>query len=171
MQCYTLSSHKPYNYRHIVKMLFFRRSCPIEIVKLRKGQWKTSRFMTKQLCNLKESSQGHISSFLRDSNLPSFFSFPLNRNLTFFFWGGGGVKKIWSLNINYPNSPLVGWSFCTKKWRFFEASNGVSCIWDHRTFQTIQNGGTEPCKAIWGMGFPLHRPYIQLIYSRWVPPF
>ena len=26
-----------------------------------------------------------------------------------------------------------------------------------------QNGGTEPSKAIFGMGFPLHKPYIQLI--------
>ncbi len=26
-----------------------------------------------------------------------------------------------------------------------------------------QNGGTEPYKAIWGAGFPLHKPYIQLI--------
>jgi len=25
------------------------------------------------------------------------------------------------------------------------------------------NGGTEPCKAILGMGFPLHKPYIQLL--------
>ena len=26
-----------------------------------------------------------------------------------------------------------------------------------------QNGGTEPYKAVLGMGFPLHKPYIQLI--------
>ena len=26
-----------------------------------------------------------------------------------------------------------------------------------------KNAGTEPNKAILGMGFPLHKPYIQLI--------
>ena len=26
-----------------------------------------------------------------------------------------------------------------------------------------QNSGTGPCKAILGLGFPLHKPYIQLI--------
>ena len=25
------------------------------------------------------------------------------------------------------------------------------------------NEGTEPCKAILGVGFPLHKPYIQLV--------
>ena len=34
----------------------------------------------------------------------------------------------------------------------------------HRqTFQVPRNGGTEPYKAIFAAGFPLHKPYIQLI--------
>ena len=34
----------------------------------------------------------------------------------------------------------------------------------HRqTFQVPKNGGTAPYKAILAAGFPLHKPYIQLI--------
>ena len=148
-------------------MFFFQRSCPIEIVKLRKGQWKTSRFMTKQLCNLKESSQGHISSFLRDSNLSSFFSFPLNRNLTFFL-GGGESKKI-GASTSITQIWLVA-VFVPKGGVSLKRLMGCRVYEIVKHFKIIQNGGTEPCKAIWGMGFPLHRPYIQLIYSRCPPP-
>ena len=33
-----------------------------------------------------------------------------------------------------------------------------------------KNAGTEPCKAILGVGFPLHKPYPYRLYT-WVPPF
>ena len=33
----------------------------------------------------------------------------------------------------------------------------------HQKFQVPKNAGTVPYDAILGVGFPLHRPYIQLI--------
>ena len=40
----------------------------------------------------------------------------------------------------------------------------VSSVRYHQKFQVHKiNGGTEPYKAILGVGFPLHKPYIQLI--------
>ena len=32
----------------------------------------------------------------------------------------------------------------------------------HQDFQVPKNGGTESYKAVLGVGFPLHKPYIQL---------
>ncbi len=40
-------------------------------------------------------------------------------------------------------------------------------FWDDGSSAIIsgtQNRGTEPYKAVLGTGFPLHKPYIQLIY-------
>ena len=58
---------------------------------------------------------------------------------------------------------------CLFRWCFGVGLDGNSA--DHDSFLSTKsprisgtsNGGTDPYKAIFGVGVPLHKPYIQLI--------
>ena len=80
-------------------------------------------------------------------------------------WFGRLTYKIYLLIPGTCLSPYFGASTLQKKPLSDQNRGHLGSRYIHIFSMTegTKNGGTEPYKAVLGVGFPLHKPYTQLI--------